>query len=111
VWFAWGAENDEIEVPKKVPKLVDTDMHLPDEAVDVFKEAIRLQFVIYASRLRQERNQSSGSWFAGDFLVEPFLLIDDFCFLSLSVSFFFRFEGVCFVLACMVPNLGIHLLT
>jgi hypothetical protein len=24
VWFAWGAENDEIEVPKKVPKLVDT---------------------------------------------------------------------------------------
>jgi hypothetical protein len=26
VWFAWGAENDEIEVPKKVPKLVDTNV-------------------------------------------------------------------------------------
>jgi hypothetical protein len=30
VWFAWGAENDEIEVPKKKPKLVDTPSWLPN---------------------------------------------------------------------------------
>jgi uncharacterized membrane protein SirB2 len=28
VLFAWGAENDEIEVLKKVPKLVDTELLL-----------------------------------------------------------------------------------